>query len=369
LRQLSPSDRASRKATSLLCQVHGALGRHYRHNRELEQAAEHLTKARVVAEELVAKHPELIDLRSMLADTQLNLGIVRGEQGQHEEELQLKSNAAEILRVLVESFPESIKWREQWCFALESRGRALRSLDRIPEACDAIRVAIQAIEAGAQRFPESPEFAEMACTAYRSLGKTYLDQGDLENAEGTLMPAVEWAQRLTDKYPVIPEHLHTSSIAYLNASRLRAAQNRLDNAFDLLDRGLPQVERAAQSIPTYRTSVTWFHGDRCKLYCRLNQHDRALEAAEAIRQVDRNSADCQMYAAEALATCLQQIDTSNADSMVLHRPRYVQLALDALGQSIELGATPIDLTTTTSPLRILTAEPGYDSLIKKAKNL
>jgi eukaryotic-like serine/threonine-protein kinase len=344
LNELSIADQQSIAVRMLCCNVHLALGRNARFLGKKDEASAYYEEAIEIAEQIIEDHPHLINLRGRYADALLNLGVIRGEQGQHEAELEFKTRSAEVLRKLVDSFPDSIVHLEQWCFALESRGRALRSLDRPADACLALKEAIDAIQQGVDRFPESPEFVEMLATAHRSLGKTYMDLGDLPNAELALIPAVQASDRLLAEHSITMEHLHTSSIAYLNLSRLRVKQDQLSEAMLLLDRGFAQVTQAMAANPGYRTSASWFHGDYCKLHSRLGHHEQALSAAKAIVALDPNSGPLQLYAAEALATCLsfEQTSEGSVENREKIRAPYLAFGRECLQRAIDSGAIELE---------------------------
>ena len=181
----------------------------------------------------------------------------------------------------------------------------LRLLDRLPEAVDVQRQALDAQRSLVKDFPEAPLYRRTLAALYGNLGIFLKAQGDLAGAEEAYRKAIEVATELGEPGPTVPEFQHLLANSQFNLGNLfresgpeADASRAYREALRIL-KGL--VERSPE-VPLYRQHLAKVLLLQGHLGMNAGKPREALRAYRECLEVDPKQLEAKYSLAIVLVT-------------------------------------------------------------------
>jgi tetratricopeptide (TPR) repeat protein len=154
-----------------------------------------------IREMLAAAHPDVLEYRLDLANSQTSIGAVYYARGQYKEALPLWERAATTNEALTVTHPEVIPYQDALAGSLSNLGAVYQEVGMTRDALRVLGRAVEVRERLAAVHPTLTQYQRGLVTAYGNLNETQIKAGHWTEALGSLRKVRKLMESITDPRP------------------------------------------------------------------------------------------------------------------------------------------------------------------------
>jgi tetratricopeptide (TPR) repeat protein len=222
------------------------------------------------------------------------LGEVRRAMGENEAALQDFEAERAIFARLSADFPAVPAYRHRLVMSLDSVGRSLAILGKLPEAERVLLQAVSICEKLAADFPGDREFRHTLALLHSYLGRLLDEQGRREPAEAAFRRALDVQEELAADVRAEPIHRNALAQSHNNLGNLLRNLERRREAEAAYRRAADIHEKLVAELPLepdYREDLAKHYGNLGFLAFDASEFEKSAEAFRHVLVIQKKLAD------------------------------------------------------------------------------
>lgn len=270
-------------------------------------------------QQITDERPERIDLQYNIAVTAINLGNRYSRQRDHNKAIEHYDRAEAVLRDLVASFPDVVNYREMLVRAGNGLGLSQFRNGAIQIGANTLRLAIEDQQQLPEQVLQSATARMELAGLYQNLGNCLLESPQhMDEAEQAYTSAREVSIKLSQDFPDKAEYLRLASAAKGHLGLILLQKGDLTSARILLEETLNEAEQALVLAPDNRnafSNATWQLNRLIQVLLKAGNPNDLIRVAESFANVDPESGQRSLSAAQSLASCLHSLESAHQHLM------------------------------------------------------